>query len=227
MRMAILMRLHREETYSLKNPGTEMVIASESARRTLWMLHSTFSTKSSQGLPSNHSSGQDNLHSGPSSPVSLTAGDITTLLPCGEDDFAKGQEPESRAALEDTPPALENPKLVSDPKRSLFATLVQTHYFWGRVSRRAVKYDRSSRPWEPTSDYAELVEKLGDWEDNLPHEHRWSPLLLKGYKAEGLDLVGRYGLAQWLWRLTVRTGLPRRHKYCATLQHHHTESIPE
>lgn len=40
MRMAALMRLHREETYALQNPSKEMVIAAESARRTLWMLHS-------------------------------------------------------------------------------------------------------------------------------------------------------------------------------------------
>lgn len=40
MRMAALMRLHREDTYTLQNPSKEMVIASESARRTLWMLHS-------------------------------------------------------------------------------------------------------------------------------------------------------------------------------------------
>lgn len=134
-------------------------------------------------------SGQDNLHSGPESPVSLAAGDITALLPCSEEDFAKGQEPPSRAALEDTPPAIDNPKLISDPRRSLFATLIQTHYFWGRVSRRAVKYDRSSRPWEDTSEYAELVAKLHEWESNLPHEHMWSPVLLKGYKAGGQDLV--------------------------------------
>lgn len=172
MRLAALMRLHREETYHVENPSKEMIIASESARRTLWMLHS-----------------QDNLHSGPESPISLAAGDITALLPCSEDDFAKGQEPPSRAALEDTPPAIANPALISDPRRSLFATLVQTHYFWGRVSRRAVKYDRSSRPWEDTSEYHELVQKLHDWECSLPHEHMWSPVLLKGYKAGSQDLA--------------------------------------
>lgn len=190
MRMAALMRLHREETYALQNPSKEMIIAAESARRTLWQLHSEFLHVSHQcAHDSNLSAGQDNLHSGPESPVSLAASDITALLPCSEEDFAKGQEPQSRAALEDTPPALENPKLVSDPRRSLFATLIQTHYFWGRVIRRAVKYDRSSRPWEDTSEYAELVAKLHEWESNLPHEHLWSPVLLKGYKAGGQDLV--------------------------------------
>lgn len=133
--------------------------------------------------------GQDNLHSGPESPISLAAGDITALLPGSEEEFARGQEPASRAALEDTPPAIENSKLISDPRRSLFATLIQTHYFWGRVSRRAVKYDRSSRPWEDTSEYHELVQKLHEWEANLPHEHMWSPVLLKGYKASCQDLV--------------------------------------
>lgn len=44
MRMAALMRLHREETYTLKNPTKELIIKAESARRTLWMLHSQSSS---------------------------------------------------------------------------------------------------------------------------------------------------------------------------------------
>lgn len=195
MRMAALMRLHREDTYTLPNPTREMIIASESARRTLWMLHS-----------------QDNLHSGPESPISLAAGDITALLPCSEEDFAKGQEPASRAALEDTPPAIENPALISDARRSLFATLIQTHYFWGRVSRRAVKYDRSSRPWEDSSEYHELVQKLHLWESSLPHEHMWSPVLLKGYKAGGQDLVRQDEDIAAGAELTCKPGIPKHHK---------------
>lgn len=35
LRMATLMRLHREETYTLINPTKELVIKAESARRTL------------------------------------------------------------------------------------------------------------------------------------------------------------------------------------------------
>ena len=73
IRMATLMMLHREETYKLNNPTPEAIMVAESARRTIWMLHS-----------------QDNLHSGPVSPVALSAFDITTLLPCDEDDFANG-----------------------------------------------------------------------------------------------------------------------------------------
>lgn len=210
MRMAALMRLHREDTYTLQNPSKEMIIASESARRTLWMLHS-----------------QDNLHSGPESPVSLTASDISALLPCSEEDFAKGQEPASRAALEDTPPALENPALVSDARRSLFATLIQTHYFWGRVSRRAVKYDRSSRPWEDSSEYHELVQKLHVWESSLPHEHLWSPVLLKGYKAGCQDLVRQHEVTHRQPLLTFRVGLPQHHKLHSALQYCFTQSLFE
>ncbi|KLU92072.1 hypothetical protein MAPG_11019 [Magnaporthiopsis poae ATCC 64411] len=174
MRMAALMGLHREETYALSNPTKELVIAAESARRTLWMLHS-----------------QDNLHAGPSSPVSLATSDITALLPSNEDDFAKGYEPKSRAALADTPPALENPALIADSGRSLFASLIQTHYFWGKISRRAVapQDNKCPRPWEPQSEYAQMVEKLNVWEKSLPDEHRWSSYLLKGYKVDGLDLA--------------------------------------
>ncbi|KAK3331041.1 hypothetical protein B0H66DRAFT_466912 [Apodospora peruviana] len=166
MRMATLMQLHREETYVLVNPTKDLIIRAESARRTL-----------------------DNLHSGPRSPVSLSASDITTLLPSNEDDFANAREPNSRAALEDTPPALKNPKLVADDGRSLFATLIQAHYYWGAISRRAIKYDRSERPWEPTSEYAKMAKRLADWEGGLKGDHRWSTYLLKGYKQEGQDLA--------------------------------------
>ncbi|KAK4194554.1 hypothetical protein QBC40DRAFT_32621 [Triangularia verruculosa] len=172
MRMATLLKLHREETYVLVNPTKELVIQAESARRTLWMLHS-----------------QDNLHSGPRSPVLLAASDITALLPCDEPDFAAAREPKSRAALEDTQPALDNPDLTADPGRSLFATLIQAHYYWGRISRRAISHDKSARPWEPTSQYAKLEKKLTEWEASLPNDHRWSSLLLKGYKQEGHDLA--------------------------------------
>ncbi|KAM7220089.1 hypothetical protein V8F06_004603 [Rhypophila decipiens] len=172
MRMATLMQLHREETYVLVNPTKDLIIRAESARRTLWMLHS-----------------QDNLHSGPRSPVSLSASDITTLLPSNEDDFANAREPKSRAALEDTPPALNNPILVADAGRSLFATLIQVHYYWGAISRRAITYDRSMRPWEPTSEFAKMAKRLADWEAGLENDHRWSLFLLKGYKQEGQDLA--------------------------------------
>ncbi|KAK3394123.1 hypothetical protein B0H63DRAFT_36844 [Podospora didyma] len=172
MRMGTLLQLHREETYVLVNPTQELIVRAESARRTLWMLHS-----------------QDNLHSGPRSPVSLAASDITALLPSNEKDFANAREPKSRAALEDTPPALENPKLVADEGRSLFATLIQAHYYWGAISRRAMNHDKSPRPWESTSEYAKMVERLAAWESGLPNDHRWSIFLLKGYKQEGQDLA--------------------------------------
>ncbi|ROT39075.1 hypothetical protein SODALDRAFT_378195 [Sodiomyces alkalinus F11] len=48
---------------------------------------------------------RDNLHYGTKSPTSLTASDITCLLPCAEEEFADGRQPRYRAALEDTPPA--------------------------------------------------------------------------------------------------------------------------
>lgn len=137
-----------------------------------WMLHS-----------------QDNLHSGPRSPVSLSASDITTLLPSNEDDFANARVPKSRAALEDTPPAVKTPSLVADAGRSLFATLIQVHYYWGAISRRAVKYDRCVRPWESRSEFASMARRLADWEGGLENDHRWSAVLLKGYKQEGQDLV--------------------------------------
>ncbi|KAL1883386.1 hypothetical protein VTK73DRAFT_8953 [Phialemonium thermophilum] len=172
VRMATLMSLHREETYAASPKTRELITRAESARRTLWMLHS-----------------QDNLHSGPASPVSLSASDITTLLPCNEEDFANGVEPPSRAALQDTPPALQNPNLITDKCRSLFASLVQSHYLWGVVSRRAVSGGKSSYPWEPESGYAKIASRLKEWEDALPASHKWHPQLLKKYKASGEDLA--------------------------------------
>jgi hypothetical protein len=133
---------------------------------------------------------QDSLHSGPSSPVSLAAADVTALLPCNEEDFAAGREPTSRAALQDTPPAIENPLLIRDPARSLFASLMQAHHFWGIVSRRAVSlYAHSSRPWEEGSEFARMVARLRDWEAELPREHVWSVYLLQKYRTMGNELV--------------------------------------
>ena len=135
---------------------------------------------------------QDNLHSGPFSPVSLSASDMSVLLPCGEKDFSEGRCPKSRAALDGTLTAIDNPGLLRDPNRSLFATLIQLHHWWGIVGRRAVRYSKSSRPWEPTSDFSQMARKLRDWEDDLPRDHLWSPFLLKGYKADNLELVSCY-----------------------------------
>ncbi|EFQ32710.1 uncharacterized protein GLRG_07854 [Colletotrichum graminicola M1.001] len=171
-RMAVLMHLHREEFYKMKNPTREMIIRAESARRTLWMLHS-----------------QDNLHCGALSPVSLAANDITALLPSNEEDFACGREPLSRAALEDTPPARENPSLIHQPSRSLFATLMQAHYYWGKIARRAMATMKSAEPWDPTSEYAIMAKQLTNWEQRLPQDHRWSMVLLKGHKSVGEDLA--------------------------------------
>lgn len=137
-----------------------------------WMLHS-----------------QDNLNSALRAPVLLAAGEITALLPSSEEDFANAVKPKSRAALEDTAPALERPALVVDEGRSLFAVLIQSHYYWGAVSRRAVSNSRTLRPWDPASEFAQMAKRLAEWEDGLPIEYRWSISLLKKYKQEGLDLV--------------------------------------
>jgi hypothetical protein len=139
-----------------------------------WMLHS-----------------QDNLHSGPRSPVLLSASDITALLPSNEKDFANARQPKSRAALEDTPPALESPALVADEGRSLFAVLIQSHYYWGAICRRAINNNKSLHPWDPAGEYAQMERRLAEWERGLPNDYRWSSLLLKGYKQEGQDLVCR------------------------------------
>ncbi|KIL93217.1 hypothetical protein FAVG1_03194 [Fusarium avenaceum] len=172
LRMATTLQLHLEETYDVENPTPDIVIRGESARRTLWMLHS-----------------QDQLHSGAHSPVSLAASDITALLPCDEDDFDNGRVPLSRAALEGTPPAISDPGLVLNPNRSLFASLLQAHHFWGSITRRAVKFTVRRYPWDPKSKLASVSRDLDQWESNLPRNHQWNSFLLKEYKAKGQDLA--------------------------------------
>ncbi|KAF5669020.1 general repressor of transcription [Fusarium heterosporum] len=172
LRMATTLQLHLEETYNIENPTPSTIIRGESARRTLWMLHS-----------------QDQLHSGTHSPISLSASDITTLLPCDEDDFDNGRIPSSRAALGGTPPAISDPGLVLDPNRSLFASLLQAHNFWGIITRRAVKFTSSRYPWNSESKFASVVRDLDQWESNLPRNHQWCSFMLKEHKARGQDLA--------------------------------------
>lgn len=138
-----------------------------------WLLHS-----------------QDSLHSGPHSPVTLGAPDITALLPCDEDDFAAGLQPTSRAALPDSPPAIANPALVCDPGRSLFASLMQIDHYWGIISRRAATLTKDAgHPWDVNSQFCILRRRLREWEDGLPAEHRWAAPQLHWYKYRKLDLV--------------------------------------
>ncbi len=134
--------------------------------------------------------GQDNLHSGPSAPVSLAESDITVLLPSDERDFEAGREPQSRAALEGTIPAIDRPELTRNPSRSLFATLIQAHHLWGKIARQAVSQDKSQHPWQNDSSFAKMEKKLREWEAGLPRDHRWSSVLLAGYKQSNQDLVG-------------------------------------
>ncbi|RKK67881.1 hypothetical protein BFJ69_g14099 [Fusarium oxysporum] len=174
LRIASAIKLHLEHTYAYENsnPTPDAIILRESARRTLWMLHS-----------------QDQLHSCSSSPISLAASDIDALLPCNEEDFANGREPPSRAALEGTPRAIKDPSLVNDPNRSLFGTLIQAHGFWGVVTRDAVNYTPYSYPWDPESKFVRVSKKLDQWERSLPPSHQWSRARLSEYKAKAQDLA--------------------------------------
>ncbi|KAI0130124.1 hypothetical protein BJ170DRAFT_301847 [Xylariales sp. AK1849] len=173
-RMAALMRLHREETYEriTSNSSPEEIIRAESARRTLWVLHS-----------------QDNLHSGPYKPVSLASSDITALLPCDEDDFKNAVVPQSRAALDGTPPAIQNLDLTRLCPRSLFATLIQTHHLWGIIARRAVVNEKSPLPGNNDSDYAVMSRRLECFEAHLYQDHKFGTKSLKGHRQDNEDLA--------------------------------------
>ncbi|KAJ9134089.1 Fungal-specific transcription factor domain-containing protein [Pleurostoma richardsiae] len=179
VRMAGVLRLHREETYRLP-PGAsaDQVVDAERARRTFWVIQ-------------NH----DNLYTQEHLPLSFGKSDITTLLPGEESDFAFGRVPQQRAALAGTVPALRDPSLASLPTRSLFSTLIQAHDLWGIIARDARGDDDASasevelKPWHPNSQYRCMAKTLREWEANIPSAHTWSPWNLRGYKAEHVDLA--------------------------------------
>ncbi|SCV61192.1 related to general repressor of transcription [Fusarium fujikuroi] len=173
LQIASTLNLHLEQTYAYEtsNPTPDTIILRESARRTLWMLHN-----------------QNQLQSRLSSPVSLVASDITTLLPCDEDDFANGREPPSRAAFEGTRSAIKNPDLVNE-NRSLFESLIQAYGFWGIVKRHKVNHLPNSYPWDPESEFAKVLNKLDYWEMSLPPAHKWSEARLREHKTKGQDLA--------------------------------------
>ncbi|KAH9897590.1 hypothetical protein F4778DRAFT_744178 [Xylariomycetidae sp. FL2044] len=176
VRMVGVLRLHREETYILPPTAhADEIVNSESARRTFWIVH-------------NH----DNLYTQQHLPVSFRKSDITTLLPCEENDFAFGRIPAVRAALPGTIPALKDPSLVNHSCRSIFATLIQSHDMWGFIARDIYSAENESsadEPWKLDSSYQRMTKTLRDWEANLPNQHRWSPWNLRGFKAEHVDLA--------------------------------------
>ncbi|KIW19657.1 hypothetical protein PV08_00231 [Exophiala spinifera] len=178
VRMAGVLRLHREETYSLPPDASPTdVVDAERARRTFWVIQ-------------NH----DNLYTQKHLPASFAKSDITTLLPSSEDDFAFGRVPQVRAALAGTKPAQQDPSLVLIPSRSLFATLVQAHDFWGTIARDFSQDENANtsvemQPWVPDSRYRKVTESLNQWEQNMPVEHRWSAWNLRGFKAQHVELA--------------------------------------
>lgn len=179
VRMAGVLRLHREETYNLPPDASATdVVNAERARRTFWVIQ-------------NH----DNLYTQKHLPASFAKTDITTLLPSSEDDFAFGRVPLVRAALAGTMPARQNSSLVLLPSRSLFATLVQAHDFWGTIARDFSQDEENAntsvemQPWVPDSRYRKVTESLNQWEQNMPVEHRWSAWNLRGFKAQHVELA--------------------------------------
>jgi hypothetical protein len=178
VRIAGVLRLHREESYVLPpNASPDDIVNSEHARRTFWAIKS-----------------HDNLYTQQHLPTLFANSDITTLLPCSENDFAFGRVPSQRAALAGTIPALREPHLATLPTRSIFATLIQIHDLWGMIARTAHRNelldDRSdSRPWEDSCRYKSIAKLLSDWEANIPREHEWSAWNLRGFQAEHVDLA--------------------------------------
>ncbi|QDS73264.1 hypothetical protein FKW77_004684 [Venturia effusa] len=178
VRMAAMLKLHREETYQLEAGATEEeVIEAEMGRRTFWMIQS-----------------QDNLHSGYESPAAFALDDITALLPCEESDFRFGINPHERAALQGTVPALKDSSLTSSSKRPLFATLIQVHSLWGQVARKVGRSSQSKvAPDTPclflSLEYRQIVQALNDFESQLPPQQKWSARNLGVWKDFGYELA--------------------------------------
>ncbi|KAI3390778.1 hypothetical protein diail_8679 [Diaporthe ilicicola] len=176
VRMASILKLHREESYLLPpDAPAEQIIRAESARRTFWMIHS-----------------QENLHAGYSSPAPFPLEDITARLPCEEHDFAFGINPTPRSVLPGTLPAQLRPDSANASNRCLFATLIQSHNLWGQVARRACRSDlktHGTEPWEPGSEYQVLTQELRRFEAEMPERHRWSAWNLRGWRSEQLHLA--------------------------------------
>lgn len=134
-----------------------------------------------------------NLYSGGRSPVPFPLGDITTLLPCEENEFSLGIVPRERAAFPGSSAALDDPSLISSSSRSLFGALIEAYSLWGRVARSTGTRDRKQKtfiePWNPQSKYSELSSALQNWEAGLDRRHQWSEWYLRAYKTQCVDLV--------------------------------------
>ncbi|KAH8653222.1 hypothetical protein BGZ60DRAFT_460984 [Tricladium varicosporioides] len=173
VRMAGVLRLHREETYQLPdNASADAIVNLEVARRTFWCIEC-----------------HDNLYTGHNAPISFNRSDISTLLPCEENEFKFGHIISPRAALAETQAAESDPSLESLPSRSIFATLIQVHNLWGQVARQACHVDREKEPWRIDSGYRKMAARLTSFEENMPNRHRWSLWNFRGYKADSVDLA--------------------------------------
>ncbi|KAH8881457.1 hypothetical protein GQ53DRAFT_702217 [Thozetella sp. PMI_491] len=173
-----MLRLYREDTYILSEDAQpEDIIYSESARRTLWMM----------GM-------LRNLFAGLHSPIPFDLADLTTLLPCDENEYAFGIVPKVRAALPTSQAAIDRPELVNCSSRSLFATLIQAFKFWGQVARGACvdaakSKNASINLWDNASQYSQLSMALMEWEASISKQHMWSEWNLRVYKAQNLDIA--------------------------------------
>lgn len=131
----------------------------------------------------------DNLSSSPFLPASLSASDITALLPCDEADFAFGRLPRSRDSLSDPSSVTHHPSVASSPNRSLFASLIQAHHMWRWLGGHASRSSPSSAPWDTKSETFQGISKLIQWEESLPEQHVWSKSSYHEHKSQGLDQV--------------------------------------
>ncbi|GAA5823409.1 hypothetical protein JCM11251_000625 [Rhodosporidiobolus azoricus] len=167
VRMAGLLRLHREESYQLPpDAEPEEVVRSELARRTFWILVC-----------------HDNLTSGSNRPASFSPCEVTALLPCDEEELAFGIPPTARASLPGTNAAALHPSSTLLPSRSLFASMITAHYLFGKVASLACNSESAplSQPWLPTSKFSQLSEELQLLSSQLRMLSAWLISSSRGY----------------------------------------------
>ncbi len=171
VRMAVVLKLHREETYTLPpTASADAVVQAEAARRTFWMIHS----QEALALLAPLRAGQAPWPA----PAPVPADAITARLPCNEPSFAFGAVvAAAQRALLSGPPLAH---------QGLFASLVQAHSLWRRAVRLA---GRRKEAGGGRGEHHELVAALAAWEAALPPKHRWSVWNLRGWKAERLHLA--------------------------------------
>ncbi|KIW20115.1 hypothetical protein PV08_00690 [Exophiala spinifera] len=208
VRMAGILKLHRESTYDLPDSATaEERIASESARRTcLFMDSKSRADRVVLQLMINTSLPEPHVPDHSTYQISVCVFRVVKKTSASAKSLHNARFWQTR----------ERPKVMSiwrqrrtgrfTPQLSKVTLLRNRPAVWplksvpgdnlfGHVSVRACRstneLDRTrfhAAPWEASSDYQSTLGLLRQWEKGLPPSHKWSRQNLRRYKAQNLDV---------------------------------------